>query len=51
MWERLGERLEGRIVLEEVLKRFPEWETELSNAEFTYYTDNRGYERLPVVTA
>jgi cytochrome P450 len=44
-------RLEGRIVLEEVLKRFPEWETDLSNAEFTYYTDNRGYERLPVVTS
>jgi cytochrome P450 len=44
-------RLEGRIVLEEVLKRFPKWETDLSNAEFTYYTDNRGYERLPVVTS
>jgi cytochrome P450 len=44
-------RLEGRVVLEEVLKRFPEWETDLADAEFLYYPDNRGYERLPVVTA
>jgi cytochrome P450 len=44
-------RLEGRVVLEEVLRRFPEWETDLDNAEFSYFPDMRGYESLPVVTA
>ncbi len=42
-------RLEGRIVLEEVLKRFPEWDVDLANSRFMYHTDNRGYSRLPVV--
>jgi cytochrome P450 len=41
-------RLEGRIVLEEVLKRFPEWDADLDNAKFMYHTDMRGYESLPV---
>jgi cytochrome P450 len=43
-------RLEGRIVLEEVLQRFPEWELDLDNAKFLHHTDMRGYESLPVVT-
>jgi cytochrome P450 len=43
-------RLEARIVLEEVLKRFTEWDLDLDNAEFMYHTDNRGYSSLPVVT-
>ena len=42
-------RLEGRVVLEEVLKRFPEWDTDLDNATFMHHTDMRGYESLPVV--
>jgi len=42
-------RLEGRIVLEEVLKRFPEWDADLDNAKFMYHADMRGYESLPVV--
>ena len=42
-------RLEGRIVLEEVLTRFPEWDVDLANSRFMYHTDNRGYSRLPVV--
>jgi cytochrome P450 len=43
-------RLEGRIVLGEVLQRFPEWDLELDRAKFMYHTDMRGYESLPVVT-
>jgi len=43
-------RLEGRVVLEEVLRRFPEWELDLDHAQFTYIPDMRQYERLPVVT-
>ena len=42
-------RLEGRIVLEEVLQRFPEWDVDLENSRFMYHTDNRGYSLLPVV--
>ena len=42
-------RLEARIVLDEVLKRFPEWDADLDNAKFMYHADNRGYESLPVV--
>ena len=42
-------RLEGRIVLEEVLERFPEWHADLDAATFMYHTDMRGYESLPVV--
>jgi cytochrome P450 len=42
-------RLEARIVLEEVLKRFPVWDADLDNAKFMYHSDNRGYESLPVV--
>lgn len=43
-------RLEGRIVLDEVLTRFPEWDVDLDNASFMYHADSRGYDALPVVT-
>ncbi len=43
-------RLEGRIALEEVLKRFPEWDLVLDRATFSYHSDNRGYDSLPVTT-
>lgn len=43
-------RLEGRIVLDEVLKRFPEWDVDLDNAQFMYHADSRGYDSLPVIT-
>jgi cytochrome P450 len=42
-------RLEGRIVLDEVLKRFPQWDADLEASKFMYHTDMRGYESLPVV--
>jgi cytochrome P450 len=41
-------RLEGRIVLEEVLKRFPDWTVDLEHAELTFGIDTRGWESLPV---
>jgi cytochrome P450 len=44
-------RLEGRIVLDEVLRRFPEWEVDLDRARFMSRADNRGYESLPITTS
>jgi cytochrome P450 len=44
-------RLEGRIALDEVLQRFPEWEVDWENAVQARTSTVRGWERLPVVTA
>jgi cytochrome P450 len=41
-------RLEGRVVLEEVLKRWPDWEVDDANARLTDGFLTRGYETLPV---
>ena len=44
-------RLEGRIALEEVLKRFPEWEVDWPHAEMAITgADLRGWKSLPVFT-
>jgi cytochrome P450 len=43
-------RLEGRIALDEVLKRFPEWDVDLDNARLASTSTVRGWETLPVVT-
>ncbi len=43
-------RVEGRVVLDEVLKRFPEWEVDLDNARLRSSTTVRGWESLPVFT-
>ncbi|CAM2779389.1 cytochrome P450 [Mycobacterium intermedium] len=42
-------RLEGRIALEEILKRFPEWEVDLSNAKLSPTSTVRGWETMPAV--
>lgn len=42
-------RLEGRIALEEILKRFPEWEVDLAKATLTSTSAVRGWESMPVV--
>ncbi len=43
-------RLEGRVALEEVLKRFPEWDLDLDNAKLSPTSTVRGWETLPVRT-
>jgi cytochrome P450 len=43
-------RLEGRIALEEVLKRFPEWDVDYDKAKLAPTSTVRGWETLPVVT-
>jgi cytochrome P450 len=42
-------RLEIRVVLEEVLDRFPEWDIDLSNATMATISTVRGWRRLPAV--
>jgi cytochrome P450 len=44
-------RLEGRIALEEILKRFPEWEVDMSNARLSPTSTVRGWETMPARTA
>jgi cytochrome P450 len=41
-------RLEGRIVLEETLRRIPEWQVDLDNAVPLYTSTVRGYTNLPI---
>lgn len=44
-------RMEGRVALDEVLKRFPSWEIDEEHAEQARTSTVRGWERLPVFTA
>jgi cytochrome P450 len=41
-------RIEGRVALQEVLKRFPEWEVDYEHAELASTSTVRGWETLPV---
>ncbi len=41
-------RIEGRVALDEVLDRFPEWEVDLDNARLSPTSTVRGWETLPV---
>src|SRR3954471_5059 len=43
-------RLEGRIALAEVLKRFPEWDVDYDGAKLAPTSTVRGWETLPVFT-
>ncbi|HEY0914156.1 MAG TPA: hypothetical protein VGE22_04730, partial [Solimonas sp.] len=40
-------RLEGRVALEEILKRFPDWEVDLDNAVLSSTSTVRGWDSLP----
>ncbi len=42
-------RLEARVALEETLKRFPEWDVDLSAAEMVHTSTVRGWHRAPIV--
>jgi cytochrome P450 len=42
-------RLEGRIALDELLARFPEWDVDLADAKLAPTSTVRGWERLPLV--
>ena len=42
-------RMEGRIALEETLRRFPEWTVDLDGAVPLYTSTVRGYSKLPIV--
>ncbi len=43
-------RLEGRVALDEVLQRFPEWEVDWDRAKQARTSTVRGWESLPVIT-
>ena len=43
-------RLEGRVALEEVLNRFPEWDLDMDRAVQAHTSSIRGWEKLPVTT-
>jgi cytochrome P450 len=42
-------RLEGRIALEEILKRFPEWDVDLSECKLSPTSTVRGWDTMPAV--
>jgi cytochrome P450 len=43
-------RVEGRVALEELLRRFPEWEVDYGRARLSSTSTVRGWETLPVFT-
>jgi cytochrome P450 len=44
-------RLEGRVALDEVLRRWSDWDVDWSHAKQAHTPTVRGWERLPVVTS
>jgi cytochrome P450 len=42
-------RMEGRVALEETLRRFPTWEIDYENAVQQHTSTVRGFEKLPIV--
>ena len=43
-------RIEGRLALDEILNRFPEWDVDLENAYLSSTSTVRGWETLPAFT-
>jgi cytochrome P450 len=44
-------RMEGRIVIEELLRRQQDWDVDLGRAQMTSAVDTRGWESLPFISA
>ena len=44
-------RLEGRIALEETLKRYPEWDVDHDRAVRLHTSTVRGYAQVPIVVS
>ena len=42
-------RLEGRVALEEILKRFPEWDVDMANASLSPTSTVRGWDSMPAL--
>jgi cytochrome P450 len=42
-------RLEGCIALEEILKRFPEFDVDLENARMSSSSTTRGWDAMPAL--
>jgi cytochrome P450 len=42
-------RLEGRVAIEEILKRFPEWDVDMASASLSPTSTVRGWESMPAV--
>jgi hypothetical protein len=40
-------RVEGRVALDELLKRFPDWTVDLENSQLSSSSTTRGWDRLP----
>ena len=49
VWAPPCPRLQGRIALEEVLKRFPEWDIDLDNAKLASTSTVRGWDSMPAL--
>jgi len=43
-------RMQARVALEEVIKRWPDWEIDYANAHKAHTTSVRGWAKLPVLT-
>lgn len=43
-------RMQARVALEEVIKRWPDWEVDYANATKAHTTSVRGWAKLPVLT-
>ncbi len=41
-------RMEGRVALEETLKRYPTWDVDIDNAKLLFTSTVRGYSELPI---
>jgi cytochrome P450 len=44
-------RLEGRVALDEVLNRWPDWEVDWDHVTQAHTPTVRGWEELPVLTS